>query len=43
MQVSLLPDPVLQEAVIVENVPDTLAGEQVDFVDRNHSTLLTSV
>ena len=34
MQVSLLADPVLQEEVIVENIPDTLAGEQVSFVDN---------
>ena len=39
MQVSLLADPVLQEEVIVENIPDTLAGEQVSFVENCYSFL----
>ena len=31
-QGTIVPNPLLQESVIVENVPDELAGEQVYFL-----------
>lgn len=36
---SLAPDPLKQEPLLVENVPDPLAGEQVSGMISNHSSV----